>query len=200
MAEQNYQLACRYVKYDDTVWDTIEETSLVNVVDGGPVQDATGFRACWDDEYLYVRFDCEDDYMVANFTKRDDPLYDEDVVELFIDEAGNGTRYMEFEFSPRNVIFDAMIDNHGESITVDTDWDADGLETEVRMVGTSWIFLMKLPLSHFRIKPENGTAWRVNFYRIDEKRDGKREYQAWSPTGAVNYHIPSRFGTLRFVR
>ncbi|MFD0714594.1 carbohydrate-binding family 9-like protein [Paenibacillus sp. GCM10027626] len=201
MTERKIAADCHYVDYAEKVWEQIEGTPLVDVVDGGAVREATSFKTCWDDENLYVRFDCQDHYTVANYTKRDDPLYDEDVVELFIDEEGNGTRYMEFEISPANVIFDALIENHGNGkITVNLDWNADGLETQVHTAGNERTYLIRLPLSHFRQKPEHGTEWRVNFYRIDAQPDGTREFQAWSPTGAVDYHIPSRFGTLRFVR
>ncbi|MGN7382016.1 carbohydrate-binding family 9-like protein [Paenibacillus sp. SAFN-117] len=200
MTERSYELDCVFVDYEDKVWERIEPAPLVDVVDGRPVREATGIKACWDDDFLYVRFDCEDSYTVATYTKRDDPLYDQDVVELFIDEEGNGSRYMEFEFSPHEVIFDAMIDNREGHITIDTEWDAEGLEVKVRTEENQRTYIIRLPLSHFWSRPEHGTTWRVNFYRIDEQRDGTREYQAWSPTGAINYHIPSRFGTLRFVR
>ncbi|BBI31595.1 carbohydrate-binding family 9-like protein [Cohnella abietis] len=191
-------IACSYVKYDDQVWGSLPTESLVDVATGGKVRQRTLLQTCWDSEAIYVRFECEDDHTVADYLNRDDPLYDQDVVEIFLDEEGLGQRYIELEISPRNVIFDAIIQNHGEKIDVNKEWDAEGLETSVHTEGELRIYLIKLPFIHFKQTPEIGTQWRVNFYRIDDNREGQREFQAWSPTGAIDYHISSKFGTLIF--
>jgi len=201
MSETKYVLDCQYVNYTEQVWEQLGSTDLVDTVDGGDVQEASRIQTCWDDQYLYVRFDCVDLHTLANYTKRDDPLYEEDVVELFIDEDGNGTHYLELEFSPANVIFDAQIINHGDGeLTVGLEWDAEGLETEVRTEGDQRTYIIKLPLIHFKQLPQHGTKVKANFYRIDHKPDGTIEHQAWSPTGVINFHTPSRFGTLQFIK
>jgi hypothetical protein len=48
--------------------------------------------------------------------------------------------------------------------------------------------------------PQPGAAWRANFYRID--RAEPPEFTAWSPTLEIpaNFHVPARFGWLRFGR
>ena len=191
---------CTFVKNDDKAWDGLHAENLVEVATGGKLRQRTRFQTCWDSEAIYIRFECEDDYAVADFLNRDDPLYDQDVVEVFLDEEGLGRRYIELEISPRNVIFDALIENHGDRIVVNKEWDAEGLETSVHTRGDLRIYVIKLPFIHFKQMPKSGTKWRVNFYRIDESRDGQREFQAWSPTGAVDYHIPSRFGSLIFTK
>ncbi len=43
----------------------------------------------------------------ARSRKRDDPLYTQDVVEIFIDADADGRTYDEIEVSPHNVVFDA---------------------------------------------------------------------------------------------
>ena len=193
------QIKCRSVEYDDGIWEKLPPEPLVDVVTGGKTRMSTMIQTCWDAEALYFRFTCEEDHTVSKYTKRDEPLYEQDVVEIFLDEAGDGYRYMELEISPHNVIFDAIVKNDGSQIEVLTEWDAAGLETVVNMQEGKRLYDIKLPLIHFAEKPAAGTQWRVNFYRIDESPDGKREFQAWSPTGVLNYHIPSRFGTLTFL-
>lgn len=201
MSSIAYALDCPFVVYDAGVWERIEPVSLVDVATGGAVAEPTAVRACWDASYVYVRFDCRDDYAVSSYTKRDEPLYEQDVVEVFFDEAGEGTNYLEFEFSPHNVIFDAKIRNDGGKLQIGLEWDADGLESTVTEDGQgNRVYELKFPVAIFREAPAPGMKWRVNFYRIDEDRSGVRHFQAWSPTGAVNYHIPSRFGTLTFVK
>ena len=149
-----------------------------------------------------MRFICEDTHVVADYDKRDDPLYEQDVVEVFIDEEGSGKEYFELEISPRNIVFDAIIrnDGHQSIIEVDRSWDFIGLETSViRDEADQLIYSIRIPSSNFMSKLEAGLKWKVNFYRIDECVNGIREYQAWQPTRAINYHIPSKFGTMLFV-
>jgi len=191
-------MLCAYVHYDEHVWERLPFETLVDVATGGGVRQRTLLQSCWDSEALYVRFACEDDHVVANYCNRDEPLYDEDVVEVFLDEEGLGRHYIELEISPRNVVFDALIVNHGRTIDVDKDWNADGLETSVDVRGGFRVYVIKLPFIHFNRKPEIGTRWRANFCRIDESREGTREFQSWSPLGEIDYHIASRFGTLLF--
>lgn len=185
----------------ESYWDRVTGVGLLNTVDGGPPRLSTMLKACWSTECVHFRFECEDDYAVANFTKRDDPLYDEDVVEIFIDETGDGRRYKEFEISPANVLFDALIGNDlAGTIDVNTRWDAEGIRTNVIKAGERLrIYDVDIPHGVFATAPHEGLEWRVNFYRIDQDREGKRHYWAWSPTGKVNYHLPNRFGRFVFA-
>lgn len=168
---------------------------------GGDVREPTTFRACWSPEFIYFEIHCVDHYAVSRFAERDDPLYEQDVVELFI-ECGEeeGGPYVELEVSPNNVVFDAKVWNNGNGgITeIDVAWNMDGLVTEVEERDFARIYRMAIPTSYFAKKPAPGVSWRFNVYRIDEDEAGVREFQAWSPTGAINYHLQSRFGELIF--
>ncbi|WP_274362155.1 carbohydrate-binding family 9-like protein [Paenibacillus thermotolerans] len=181
-------------------WGRIEPMALSGVVAGESPRLRTGVKACWTRDALHIRFECEDDHIVAGMTNRDDPLYDEDVVEIFIDERGTGERYMELEISPRNTIFDAMISNDLKgSIQVDTGWDAEGLETSVTVDNDIYVYDVVIPFVNFHAKPDVGTSWRWNVYRIDADPQGRRHFWAWAPTGAIDYHLTSFFGRLFFV-
>ena len=80
-------------------------------VKGGKCAQTTTARMCWDDKRLYVAFDCADKDILATMTKRDELLFHEEVVEVFLEPSGDLKRYFEIEVSPRNVIFDATIIN-----------------------------------------------------------------------------------------
>lgn len=183
-------------------WTAIEPIRLTDTVTGAAPRLSTVVRACWTDRALHFRFECEDDHVVATMGRRDDPLYDEDVVEVFLDESGEGENYLEFEVSPANVLFDAEVTYFEEGrIRADTGWDAVGIETTAieTDAGTRCVEL-HIPFENFREAPTDGTVWRWNAYRIDEDRDGTRQYSAWSPTGKINFHMPGKFGKLLFVR
>ncbi|MBP1963615.1 carbohydrate-binding family 9-like protein [Paenibacillus aceris] len=200
---------CRYITAVNGLipWDEIAAGTLVEVVTGGKPRLETRFRACWTADALHVRFDCEDDHVVATMEQRDDPIYEEDVVEVFLDIIGTGKVYYEFELSPRGVEFDALIHNrlngHKE---VDVAWDAKGLHTAVSDGVDGWKhYELRIPFADLLVGreeervPRHGVRWGWNLYRIDDDIEGNRHYWAWSPTGKVNFHIPQRFGTLVFV-
>ncbi len=48
------------------------------------------------------------------------------------------------------------------------------------------------------IPPRPGDEWRSNFYRIDTPHGAKSELYAWSTTELPTFHLPWRFGGLRF--
>lgn len=197
---ESYVYRCGYVDGLDIRWQRIEAMKLVGTVNGEEARLQTVVKMCRSDEGVHVRFECEDDHVVATYSKRDDPIYKEDVVEVFLDEEGLGTRYKEYEISPRNVVFDAMIDKKpGERPNVRVDWDDDLLRTSVAgLENGGLVYDLVFPVGSFLTPPVPGTKWRINFYRIDDDRQGKRHYWAWSPTGKVDYHTPEKFGTVLF--
>jgi hypothetical protein len=201
---------CPYIA-DENVripWDEITPGVLYDVVTGANPRLETRFRACWTADALLVRFECEDDHVVATMEQRDDPIYEEDVVEVFLDPVGTGKVYYEFELSPRGVEFDALIHNSLDgNKKVDVAWDAKCLHTSVTDGAEGWKhYELRIPFADLTDEqeqarvPRHGAEWGWNLYRIDDDTEGRRHYWAWSTTGAVNFHIPQRFGTLVFVK
>ena len=78
----------------------------------GPADYRTSFRALWTPESLgglHLRFDVRDPDPWHTMENRDDPLWDEEVVEIFLDLDGSGTNYAEVELSPANVTCDVRM-------------------------------------------------------------------------------------------
>jgi hypothetical protein len=189
---------------NEEAWDAAEAAELQLYDGSGKPQMPTIAKLCYDDQCLYVAFQCADTEIQATFTKRDDPIFCEEVVEIFIDPDSCQLGYCEFELSPRNVVFDASVENPIDSrVELDVSWDCPGLKTAVHMTESGdWTAEMAIPFSSLDTAPHNppipGDEWRINLYRI--KRIPKTEYTCWSPTLAtpVDFHTPSKFGTLRF--
>ncbi|MHA0857734.1 carbohydrate-binding family 9-like protein [Paenibacillus sp. CMAA1364] len=183
-------------------WSNAQVISLTDTATGLPSREDTKVQACWNTDHLFIRFVCEDAHVVSDYVKRDDPLYEQDVVEVFIDEDGTGKEYLELEVSPNNIVFDAIIQNDGHQSIVGSDksWEFRGLHTSVaRDDADQLVYFIQIPSTNFKKPLQIGLQWKVNFYRIDECVQGIREYQAWQPTRAINYHIPSKFGTMLFI-
>jgi hypothetical protein len=200
--QDQYSYTCKKVgKLSEETWRDIPSVQLVETASGEQTRLATKVKSCWTSQFVCFRFECEDDHLVANYKRRDEPLYLEDVVEIFIDEAGDGRQYQEYEVSPHNVLFDALVDNDlSGTIIPNEKWNAAGIETTVEKVGErNYVYSINIPAAVFSTPIQSGLAWSVNFYRIDDDPQGNRHYWAWSPTGKINFHVPSRFGRLIFA-
>ena len=152
------------------------------------------------EETLCVRFDGRDAGVVATYTERDDPLWKEDVFEVFLaPTAQPPAEYFEFEVNPLGALFDARIESplkRRESMRVLTEWDCPGFAARVTRGEARWSASLRIPLAPLAAGP-TPASWRANFYRID--RGPPDEHSAWSPTLAdpAEFHLPERFGILR---
>ncbi len=110
---------------DTDFWRDLVSVTPFLLADGrGPARQQTRARLCYDSHALYVRFDCEDRDIWGTFVQRDDPIYDEEVIEVMISPGRDDpTRYFEFEVSPNAVLFDAIVYNPS-STRADLQWDA----------------------------------------------------------------------------
>ena len=95
------------------LWDDVPVLPPFILADGsGPAKQQTAARICYDSQSLYVRFDCDDRDIWGTYTLRDDPIYDEEAVEVFLTSGEvDPTHYYEFELSPNGVLFDAQVYN-----------------------------------------------------------------------------------------
>ena len=176
----------------------------------------TQVRVLWDDQHLYIAFECEDGDIEATMKERDANLWEEhEIAEVFIDPGNTQRTYYEFGITPLNAVDDLIIPDFGAhaSLAGRKCWDCKGMVTAVKVNGTlndpkdvdkGWTVEMAMPLVNFdgapHLPPKPGDVWRINFYRW-ENSFGKVELQAWSPTlgPSPNPHVPRRFGCLRFV-
>ncbi len=182
----------------------------------GPDAIATSFRALWSETGLFVRYDVTDPSPWHTLTKRDERLWDEEVVELFLDVGATARSYAEVEWNPVNAVVDLWVDRAENSF--DKGWDWSGLESRVRPredeAGRTagWTVVSFLPWAALTAKAPAGTAlpprpgdrWRFNVFRI-ERPGGPAEPEkdvqllAWSPTGERSFHVPNAFGNLVFA-
>ena len=203
-------------RLEDPLWQRAAAIELVDAVSGRPGRFSTSVRLAWSSTCLYAAFICEDDYVWGDIAEHDGPIYDQECVEIFINPSGCPHTYFEINLSPKNVVFDACILNDRTAANPDGPftglhcWEAAGLRTAVSIQGEvdapgaarGWIAEYALPFralygaSHQ--PPLPGDLWRVNFYRIDSPRRGEQELYAWNPVLRPTFHLPWRFGSLRF--
>ncbi len=176
----------------------------------GPAPYRTRFRALWNEHGLHLRFDSEDDAPWFTMTERDDRLWEEEVVEIFLDPLNDG-RYVEVELNPASVVCDLRRLGPGETASdpigpMDRGFDVTGMQTAVATSDDRWVGTLYLPWEglDLPVPPGPGTAIPFNVFRI--KRPGGPEapeagavFAAWSPTGSPSFHVPEAFRPLRLV-
>jgi len=187
-------------------------------VSWGPSAYETRFRAMWSEAGLFVRFDATDPAPWHTMTKRDEHLWEEEVVEIFLDLDRSGRDYYELEVNPANVVCDLRMISPWPDKQGDIDWDLEGLETRVltrrdeggRTAGWTataflpWGGLRALPsAAKISLPPEPGDAWRFNVFRIkrpggpaDPEKDAV--FAAWSPPSVRSFHAPDAFRPFVF--
>jgi hypothetical protein len=165
---------------------------------------ATSVRVWRDRVNLYLLFAGDDDHVVATYTGRDEPLWQEDVVEAFLAPVER-SHYFELEVSPRGTLFDARIvspEGSRKTMQVDRSWDCEGLFAAVRIEKEHRLeVLIGIPFAGLgRPEPRPGERWLGNFYRID-RHPGGDEFTAWKPTMRTppDFHVPAAFGELVFL-
>ncbi|MEK6629421.1 MAG: carbohydrate-binding family 9-like protein [Acidobacteriota bacterium] len=192
--------------------------AAAHAISWGPQAYRTTFRALWNAGGLAVRFDAIDDRPWHTMARHDDPIAEEEAVEIFLDPARAGHHYVEVEISPINVVTDLRVFEPWPNLRGDRAWDWTGLESAV-MSGMaaglppgSWVAVAWLPwegLHGFapsvesRVPPSTGDRWRFNVFRI-KRPHGPAEperdaiYAAWSAPDGPSFHAPAFFRDIIF--
>lgn len=172
----------------------------------------TTARLLWDDENLYVAYDCEDTDVVAHFDQRDDPTYKDDAVEIFIYPGKNRNLYYGLEMNARGTLYDYF---YIFPQLLLKRFDMTGVQLATNIRGTlnmtsdkdqGWTLEVAIPWKNFEElgtgqAPKIGDVWRANMNRWDGTEPNRRLSQ-WSDSGLrqANPHWPERFGELLFVK
>jgi len=164
-------------------------------------QRATEVRLLWNAETLFLRFLARYRELHVFPDARPngwrDELWERDVAEAFLQpDTSDPLVYKELEVSPNGFWIDLDI-AHGEKEEM-----RSGLRRRVAQdaAARTWTAELAVPMRSLTAAFDARRNWRANFFRVEGKAE-PRFYAAWSPTNtpAPNFHVPERFGTLRFV-
>ena len=199
---------------NDSIWQDIVPAELKENGSGDEVLETglqTRIKVCYDDSTLYFFFLCNDPDIWTSYTQRDEHLWENDAVEIFIDVDDVPETYVEIEVSPANVLFDSYIVNP-EKIDVPKTalFNLNGIKTAVAVFGTLnqrgdkdnyWTAEIAIPFKDLANentkKVTSATEMKINFYRLDKNQGLENMSYAWSPTFA-RFHEPTYFGVLSF--
>ena len=199
---------------DDAIWAKAKKSAAFVSYDGRrAIKNSTHAQLAYDDKNLYLAFLCKDDDIHTPYRKRDDPLYESEAVEIFIDADGDKDQYVELQAAPNGQRFDASFKG-GPRKNFNTSYDVN-TEVAVALDGTindnsdkdrGFISEWRIPISELpdAKTPKAGDRWRINLFRLDRRRRGAKvvssEASAWQTPLSGDFHNLERFGTLRFER
>ena len=194
-------------QWDHEVWATAQPIALTHYWSGefaNPNRHAEA-RLLWTPKALLARFESNQfEPLIVNSAPVVDQktlgLWDRDVCEIFIaPDAKTPNCYFEFEAAPTGEYVDLAVCLDGE--LRDVEWDFQSGMTVAALIDEKKKTLtgIRIPWSAVISKPATGDIWLGNLCRcvgIGEDRG----YLAWQPTltEKANFHVPEKFGQLRF--
>ncbi len=199
---------------DDNEWARIARTSnWVDPVSGDPVSGLHSWAKLLRDETsLYVWMHARDLDIWSTLTSRDANLWEEEVLELYLDPGQDGRDYVELQLNPLNTVFDAHFDDPANrDLAAARQFTIEGLETAVSVSGTlddrtdrdrRWTAEVRIPIASVPGLAEaldGNLPVGMNLYRYDRPEGEDPSMVAWSPVGAGTFHNPVRFGSLTFA-
>ena len=195
-------------KLDDTAWKKAPLVGdFVNNSDGSPSAYKTEARVLYDESFIYFAFRCADDNIWATMKRRDEHLWEEEVVEVFLQGDPNQPSYIELEVNPLGAMLDIYMLAARKPLHYES-WNSEKLRWAVQVDGTvdgkpgdrEWTCEIALPLEDVvtaaHNPPRPGDRWRMNLYRGEQRPTPAN--LAWSPTLRDDFHIPQRFGEIVF--
>ena len=172
---------------NDSVWQAARELSPLRDIEGGRIPHECRIRMAWDDDYLYILADMDEQHLWATLQEHDSVIYRDPDFEVFIDPDGDGLNYIELEINALNTTWDLFIPRpyRFNSPYILHDWEIPGLRHAVHLRGTlnnagdtdeGWSVELAIPWSSITghanqprrgNAPEAGSSMRFNFSRVN---------------------------------
>ena len=187
-------------RVDPGQWNgAAQTTGFVGLNDRALVEDQTIVRAGWDDDALYLRYECLDPQkraLTARLTGRDSGISKEDAVDMILQPEPGRYPYYHLASSAIGTLYDSRVDRQTtviHDLRFNPGWT-------VRAGGEPgrWVVECKIPFKELdgRAAPRDGERWRVNFCR---DADSLSRYSSWA-YAAGDFHRMERFGEIVFSR
>lgn len=198
---------------DDPGWAAAEAWPLVHSLDGEPYPDRPGtVRLAWDANALYVAAEITDPDVWSEYARRDDPLWNQEVFELFVFGDAERRGYLELQVSPRGTVFDARFARYRKG---DEAWngrwqaavDLRGSLDDRRDRDEGWSAELSIPWAEIcehtetSCPPSPGQTLRINAFRF-ERPQGSEAHPpapvglALAPPRVPDFHAPELSAVL----
>lgn len=143
-------------------------------------------RVLWDDENLYVLIQVND----AQLDKTNTNAWEQDSVEIFLDENKARTTFYQADDGQYRINFDNEVSFNPDSLS-------EGFVSATKISGSSYTVEAKLPFK--TVSPAN--QMKIGFdVQINDAKDGARQsVAAWNDTTGNGYQDTSVYGVLTLI-
>lgn len=170
----------------DDIWDDAPELPINRYQTAWQGADGVG-RALWDHDNLYVLVEVND----SNLDKSHEDPWEQDSIEVFLDEGNTKTPYYEDEGDGQYRV------NFDNETSFNPDDIGEGFESETHITEDGYFVEVKIPFD--TITPDNDTEIGFDL-QINDAEDGARQsVAAWNDTTGAGFEDTSVFGVLALV-
>lgn len=193
-ATRTYQSPVIDGQLNDDCWKKAGiSTNFASYSGNGLSKDQTTVYTTYDKEKLYIAFRCAEPHpekLTTTAGKRDDPVWEDDSVELFLDTGNDHESYFHLAVNSAGVQYDA---ERGTG-RLGRDWNGTW-EVKTSAGADYWECEIAIPFSELKSgSPKTGTIWGFNAAR---NQHAANESSNWAGISG-NAHQPSKFGELVF--
>lgn len=168
---------------------------------------ATEFRALWNRQFLFFRFNVVDtDVVLGDGASPKAKVIGSDRVEIFFSTGPDLNPYYGIEIDPRGEVLDYEARYHRQ---MNWDWSCEGLVVNTSLVGTGYDVEGAIPISTLRKlncfqQDEAGDYLIAGLYRAEFSHGGEagtilEDWISWidPEVESPDFHVPSSFGVIR---
>jgi len=191
-------------------WTTTEWITIPQRTTTGATYE-TKAKLLYSETGMYFLFSCRDEKLTNTMQKDFLNLWNEDVIEIFLQPDTTQPVYFEYELSPLNYELPIAIFNENGTLNSWTPFFYEGNrktkhattitggEKKPHARVSGWTTEVYIPYKLLKpvmdTLPSSGTIWKGNLYRIDY--DKGETLWSWQLTSG-NFHEYDKFGTFRF--
>ena len=170
-------------KLDEAVWESaarIDRFIQREPDDGQPVSEKTIVYICYDGDNIYFGIDCRDsepENIVATEMRRDEILYNNDCIEIYLDTYNDHRSAFCFSTNSLGARRDGIVVT--DVSEEEQNWDWNGVwEVKTESNSEGWKAEIMIPFKTLRFKPGTNLVWGMNIARYIPR---KREEAFWAP-------------------
>ncbi|MGC8777445.1 MAG: family 10 glycosylhydrolase [Candidatus Caldatribacteriaceae bacterium] len=175
-------------KLQEKTWQAIPFESSFSLLTGGPSEKKSEVAVRYDEKNLYLAFRLQQfPQREDRFTKRDEPVFYEDSLEVYLDPSGNEGIFYQLAVNEAQGLYDS-------SSLTGPSWNGNW-KVGIARDGDTLTAEVAIAFADLEVeRPEKGDTWGINFYR-NEPQEGM--FCAFSPVPGV-YAAPTLLGKLQF--
>lgn len=164
----------------------------------GEKSNRTKFYASYDEENLYFRFDCKEEFFRPEHKEFNAPLYEGDIVELML-TLGDKNNYLEVEVNQNNALYLALITNSDGKGDISINLSEENfIKSAVSVNQTGWTCDIIIPTEKLTEKGWKAENAFFNAHRQDFDEKGYLDLYSLNSPLSDTFHVTDAFLQMKF--